>query len=146
MSMHVARRAPGTVLESGVVHSVVAFLPLLRAAPTKKIVVVNTAGADLGFIRAAAIADAAAYGMTKAAALIATTKWAVKLQDEGFMFVMRALISSATWAGEVLSKKGVSLTIQTPKESVSAQLEVVDSLKPFDNGLFLAYTGGEYRV
>ncbi len=49
-------------------------------------------------------------------------------------------------AGEVLSKKGVSLTLQTPKESVSAQLEVVDSLKPFDNGLFLAHTGGEYRV
>ena len=29
----------------------------------------------------------AAYGMTKAAALIAATKWAVKLQDEGFIVV-----------------------------------------------------------
>lgn len=28
-----------------------------------------------------------AYGMTKAAALIATTKWAVKLKDDGFVVI-----------------------------------------------------------
>ena len=71
----------------GVVHSISAFLPLLRAGSTKKVVVVSTAGADPGFVRKAGIADMAAYGMTKAAALVAATKWAVKLQGEGFVVV-----------------------------------------------------------
>lgn len=69
----------------GPVHSITAFLPLLRASPTKKIVVVSTGGADLAFIRAVEIASMSAYGMTKAAALIATTKFALKLKDEGFI-------------------------------------------------------------
>ena len=33
------------------------------------------------------MADLCAYGMTKAAALIATTKFALKLKDEGFVVV-----------------------------------------------------------
>ncbi len=33
------------------------------------------------------IADTAGYAMSKAAALMATTKWAVKLKDEGFIVV-----------------------------------------------------------
>ena len=33
------------------------------------------------------MADMAAYGMTKAAAIIATTKFALKLKDEGFVVV-----------------------------------------------------------
>ena len=69
------------------IHSITAFLPLLRAGSTKKIVVVSTAGADPGFVRKVADASAAAYGITKAAALMAATKWAVKLQDEGFIVV-----------------------------------------------------------
>ena len=35
----------------------------------------------------AGISDMSAYHMTKAAALIATTKWALKLRDEGFVVV-----------------------------------------------------------
>ena len=69
------------------IHSITAFLPLLRAGSTKKIVVVSTAGADPGFVRKVADASAAAYGITKAAALMAATKWAVKLQGEGFVVV-----------------------------------------------------------
>ncbi|TFK84095.1 NAD-P-binding protein [Polyporus arcularius HHB13444] len=147
----------------GVIHSISAFLSLLRAAPTKKIVVISTAGADPTFVRKAGIANMSAYGMTKAAALIATTKYAVKLQDEGFIVVsmspglvdttgtigekgdpeMRTLILGAA---EVFKKKGVSLGAETPEQSVSAQLKLVDGLKPSDNGLFLAHTGGEYRA
>ena len=84
------------------IHSITAFLPLLRAGSTKKIVVVSTAGADPGFVRKAAIADMAAYGMTKAAALIAATKWAVKLQDEGFIVVSVSpgLVDTAGTMGE----------------------------------------------
>ena len=38
---------------------------------------------------------------------------------------------------------GATRCTQTPEESVYAQLKVVDGLKPSDNGLFLAHTGGE---
>ena len=73
----------------GVVHSVTAFLPLLRAssATLKKIAVVGTAGADPKSVRMAGIADMAAYGTTKAAALMITTKLALKLKDENFVVI-----------------------------------------------------------
>ena len=73
----------------GVIHSISAFLPLLRtsSAPLKKIVVVGTAGADPTFVYGTQIANMSSYGMTKAAALIATVKWAIKLKDEGFAVI-----------------------------------------------------------
>ena len=36
------------------------------------------------------------------------------------------------------------LDVQTPEESVSAQLKVVEGLTPADNGKFFSHTGGEY--
>ena len=42
-----------------------------------------------------------------------------------------------------LVAKGAARGMQTPEESVTAQLKVIDGLKPSDNGLFLAHTGGE---
>ena len=71
------------------VHSIAAFLPLLRAsrAPLKKVVVISTGGADAATVRTARIAHMAAYQVTKAAALMAATKWALKLKGEGFIVV-----------------------------------------------------------
>ena len=71
----------------GVVHGVSAFLPLLRARPTKKIIVIGAAGADLKCIRSGGMADLVAYSMTKAAAHVAATKWALHLKDEGFVVI-----------------------------------------------------------
>ncbi|KAI1782153.1 hypothetical protein LXA43DRAFT_1149857, partial [Ganoderma leucocontextum] len=45
----------------GPVHSITAFLPLLRASSTKKIVVISSGGADPKFIRAIEIANMSAY-------------------------------------------------------------------------------------
>ncbi|KAI0776589.1 hypothetical protein BD413DRAFT_610210 [Trametes elegans] len=64
----------------GVVHSISAFLPLLRAAPTKRIIVIGSGGGDPKFVYDAEIA-------TMGAAIVLTTKWAVKLKDEGFVVV-----------------------------------------------------------
>ncbi|TBU45175.1 NAD(P)-binding protein [Dichomitus squalens] len=71
----------------GPVHSIRAFLPLLRASSTKKIVVIGTAGALPEFARFIDVSGTAAYTMTKAAGLLATTKYAVQLKDEGFVVV-----------------------------------------------------------
>ena len=69
----------------GAIHTINAFIPLLRASSTKKIVTLSTGGADPAFVRAVEIANMSAYGMTKAALVMATTKFAVKLKDEGFI-------------------------------------------------------------
>ena len=64
-----------------------AFLPLLRAGNTKRVVVIGTGGVVPGFIRGVGMDNMAAYGMSKAAQLIAAVKWSVKLQPEGFTVV-----------------------------------------------------------
>lgn len=75
----------------GVIHAITAFLPLLRAsaAPIKKIVVLATPAGDLKWTRVIGIADeTAAYATTKASGAVATTKYALKLKDEGFAVVL----------------------------------------------------------
>ncbi|KAI1795383.1 NAD(P)-binding protein [Ganoderma leucocontextum] len=148
----------------GPVHSITAFLPLLRASSTKKIVVISSGGADPKFIRAVEIAHMSAYGMTKAAALIATTKFAVKLKDEGFIVcsLSPGLVDVSETIGESGSpqvreetapiaamwreKYGIAFEFMSPEASVSGQLKVIDGLKPSDNGLFLSHEGGEWAV
>lgn len=73
----------------GVIHAISAFLPLLRAstATLKKIVVISTQGADPKFWRTVGGANAVSYSITKAATWVATTKYAIKLKDEGFVVV-----------------------------------------------------------
>lgn len=69
------------------IHSISAFLPLLRAGSAKKIVVISTGGAVPQLVLQADIANMCAYGATKAAAALATTKWALQLKGEGFVVV-----------------------------------------------------------
>ena len=71
----------------GPVHSITAFLPLLRASETKKIIVIGSHGGDPKTILSMRLANLCAYGMTKAAAVVATTKFALQLKDEGFTVV-----------------------------------------------------------
>ncbi|RDX43158.1 NAD(P)-binding protein [Lentinus brumalis] len=141
----------------GVIHSIAAFLPLLRAGPTKKIVVISTAGADPKTVRASGFAGGPGYAVSKAAGLLATIKWALKLQDEGFVVVAvnPGLVDSSGTSGEYsacqplptfFKKTGVRLEPETPEQSVAAQLKLIDGLKPSDNGLFLEHTGGEYGL
>ncbi len=72
------------------VHGITAFLPLLRAGPTKKIAVLGTDGAIPNTVYALGLPDLSAYSMSKAAAMLATAKWALQLKDEGFTVVTLA--------------------------------------------------------
>ena len=71
----------------GFIHSMQAFLPLLRAGSTKRVIVIGTAGSLPLFIRNVGMSNMVAYSMTKAAQHIAAVKWSVKLQPEGFTIV-----------------------------------------------------------
>ncbi|KAM5539607.1 hypothetical protein V8D89_006716 [Ganoderma adspersum] len=143
----------------GPVHSITAFLPLLRASNTRKIVVIGSGGGDIKTILALGIANTCAYAMSKAAAAIAATKFALQLKDESFVTVTLdpgivdiSATSPDNTTGEALQafrtsmrEPGVQLAIQTPEESVTAQLKVIDGLLPSHNGLYLSHMGGEYR-
>ncbi|KAM5539646.1 hypothetical protein V8D89_006755 [Ganoderma adspersum] len=146
----------------GPIHAITAFLPLLRGSSSRKIVVLSAGAAEQKFNLALEHPHMAAYSMSKAAALIATTKFAVKLKDEGFIVVSlnpglvdvsgtngasgnakdREAITALTtrWTGEF----GAAFVVMSPEESVSAQLKVIDGLKPSDSGLHLTRHGAEW--
>ncbi|KAL7278090.1 hypothetical protein ACG7TL_008060 [Trametes sanguinea] len=156
----------------GLIHALAAFLPLLRAspAPTKKIVVVSTTGADPRAVLAARATHMAAYAASKAAALMVATQWAVKLganteenENGAGRFVVASVCpgvvdTSGTMgpAGdpaahemvvrgvEEMNRKGFPVRLETPAESVRAQLQIIDALTPADNGVFLSHHGQRY--
>lgn len=68
----------------GIVHSINAFLPLLRKGGFKKILVMSSGAGDRELAWKARVATSAAYGTTKAAANMVMTKYAVLLESEGF--------------------------------------------------------------
>ncbi|KAI0742528.1 hypothetical protein C8Q80DRAFT_1328916 [Daedaleopsis nitida] len=140
----------------GVVHAMCAFLPLLRAspAPHRKIVVINSPAGDPAFVRAIDGAGMAAYGLTKAAALLAAAKYAAKLKGERFAVVSLApgCVDTSETSGfdaadhaqvraglqhpvDYFAKKGYSMPLISPTESAEAQ-----------NGAFLNLTGEEWKA
>ncbi|KAI8993815.1 NAD-P-binding protein [Trametes punicea] len=134
----------------GVVHSIMAFLPLLRAGSTKKIVVIGTSGADARNVLTGGYGHTVAYATTKAGGLMVATQWAVKLRKEGFTVVSicpgvvdtsDTMGESCPVAREIVLKKveffrarSRDYPLQTPKESVGKQLPIIDGLTPSDSG------------
>ena len=139
----------------GVIHSIHAFLPLLRGSHTKRIVVIASEGSQADFVFKSGLANMAAYGMSKAASLIAVTKWAVKLAPEGFTVVnvapgmvntketFNAPMDPAERAAlegimEDFQNKGRPVRMITPSQSVEMQLRAIDGLTTEHNGKFLS--------
>lgn len=71
----------------GVIHSVNAFLPLLRKGPTKKIIIMSTQGSKPDIVFKLCIPTMAAYGTTKAALEMVMVKYAALLEKENFTVV-----------------------------------------------------------
>ena len=141
----------------GVIHSIQAFLPLLRASPTKKIAVIGTPGGISEVVREANVGNMVAYGMTKAAAHLATTKWALLLAPEGFIVVTVSpgLVNTSGTMGEggeadrlerlrkaeeEFEKMGMPVKLMSTKEAVELQLGAIDALTKEQNGAFLEPT------
>lgn len=55
--------------------------------------------------------------------------------------VARAIVLQAA---EAVKSVGPFVELETPAQSASLQLRIIDQLKPTDNGHFLAHTGGEW--
>ncbi|CDO69945.1 hypothetical protein BN946_scf184836.g19 [Trametes cinnabarina] len=139
----------------GVVHSIAAFLPLLRRGTDKKIVVLNTEGASVSLTLRSRVADVAAYCTTKSAAAMVAAKYAAALGKEGFVVVSMApgvVDTSSTSADETaaesfkqvmvrMAEAGFHPELLTPAQSVEKQLTVINGLGQEMNGAFLSYTG-----
>ncbi|KAH9916582.1 NAD-P-binding protein [Epithele typhae] len=144
----------------GFIHAVQALLPLLRASTSasgKRIVALGSAAADPHFIWNTKGAGAVAYSMTKAAQLLAQTKWALELAGDGFIVVSLSpgVVDTADtfegegeWAagrGNNVDSGYADLKTQKLDEGVALQIKVIDGLSAKDNGKFLAHTGEDYK-
>ncbi|KAI0675781.1 NAD-P-binding protein [Trametes maxima] len=142
----------------GTVHSITAFLPLLRAGTTKKIVVIASGAGLPQMVYGSGIGNMVQYGTTKAAQILITTKWALTLKDEGFVVVslnpghvstaetniappdpaVRVMVQKVV---EEMRARGLKYETQTAEASVKLQLQVIGGLKESDNGAFYEHTG-----
>ncbi|KAI0776591.1 NAD-P-binding protein [Trametes elegans] len=138
----------------GVVHSVSAFLPLLRQGVKKEIVVISTAGASPALTVQHNSTGVVAYSTTKAAAVMVAAKYAVSLKPEGFtvISVHPGVVDTSETATEAHSFSfqsvvdgliaiGVKAELLTPTQSVQAQLKIIDGLTTAQNGAFVSYAG-----
>ncbi|PCH37037.1 NAD(P)-binding protein [Wolfiporia cocos MD-104 SS10] len=137
----------------GVIHTVNAFLPLLRAGTARKIIVVSTGGGERDIVWRTRLGDMGAYGVSKAGTNMVATKYAVQLEQEGFTVVATSpgLVDvSATATRELdefsatkLAKivDGIKNALPDykalmPQESVQSLLNVVAEVGPADTGTF----------
>ncbi|KAF9816969.1 hypothetical protein IEO21_03734 [Rhodonia placenta] len=144
----------------GVVHSVNAFLPLLRKGSAKKIVVIGTSMGHLDFTWKLRIETGVAYGASKAAADLIVTKYAALLEDESFIVtgLLPGLVDTSATAIDApdeetiktLGRRMEKLKKANPnfdatpmklEAGVHQLLEAIQSLTPADNGT-LKFAGG----
>ena len=90
---------------AGVAHTTNAFLPLLRAGPTKKVITLSTGLADPDFVRGAKFALNPRYAVSKGALNVLVAEYAAALAGEGFVFlaISPGLVNTAEKPRECLS-------------------------------------------
>jgi len=71
----------------GVIHTVNAFLPLLRAGETKKCIIISSTMGSPKFVGGTGIVFAPGYSMSKAALNLACAKYAAQYKSEGIIFL-----------------------------------------------------------
>jgi len=143
----------------GVIHTINAFLPLIRRGTTKKVITLSTGLADPEFTLASGFAVAAPYSISKAALNLAVVKYAAAYQSEGVVFLsispglvntaqkpptpeeleeFKAMLASfkkaaPDWNGQPL----------TPEESVKLMLGVFEGITIKDSGAFISQYGNK---
>ncbi|OBZ71368.1 hypothetical protein A0H81_08762 [Grifola frondosa] len=143
----------------GIIHTINAFLPLLRKGTTKKIVVIGAGGGDPDFVWKARHGYMAAIGPSQGASAVVAAKYAVMLEDEGFTVVSLCpgIVDTINTRGHdvaalenALAKftaramkvnPGANFAMQTPEESVRKQLKVMNAVTQNDAGGLLSHRG-----
>jgi NAD(P)-dependent dehydrogenase (short-subunit alcohol dehydrogenase family) len=84
----------------GVVHTINAFLPLLREGAAKKVVTLSSGMGDTDLVLTSGIPNQAPYAISKAAVNMVVAKYAAEYKAEGFVFlaISPGLVDTATKA------------------------------------------------
>ncbi|KAJ6601251.1 hypothetical protein DFH09DRAFT_559276 [Mycena vulgaris] len=143
----------------GVVHTINAFLPLLRNGTVKKVVSLSTGLADLELTLLAEVASGeTSYAISKAALNMVVAKYAAQYKAEGFTFLALSpgLVNtsiSAPTPGELEEMKVLGKGIAkiapdfkgpiTPADSVRMQLDVINRFTVEDTGAFVSHFGNK---
>ncbi|TFY83963.1 hypothetical protein EWM64_g65 [Hericium alpestre] len=143
----------------GVVHTINAFLPLIKKSAIKKVVVISTGVGDTDLTLRTEYATSGPYCVSKAAVNMVVAKYAAECKPEGgpiFLALSPGLVNTQTapptpkqleeFAAMVASFKKYNPNWErplTPKESVDAMLAVIHNLKPEQSGSFLSHKGNQ---
>ncbi|KAH9946746.1 hypothetical protein B0H21DRAFT_742225 [Amylocystis lapponica] len=143
----------------GVVHTINAFLPLVRAGTVKTVVSLSTGIADTDFVRAAGHALSAPYCISKAALNMVVAKYAARFKDEGVVFLALSpgLVNTSTKPPTPEQLEGIIGMVAgfkraapawdgkpiTPEQSVTEMLNVIGKLTIEDSGAFVSHHGNK---
>ncbi|KAI0317444.1 NAD-P-binding protein [Amylostereum chailletii] len=143
----------------GVMYTINAFLPLLRAGSTKKIIALSSPGGDVEFIRKTDIKFMVAYAASKAALNMIVLKYAIQLREEGFIctaIIPTIVNSAAPIVGSNELPPGFQESVDLiksvypdwtpvvlrPEECAEICLGTISKLEAKDNGAFVSAKGG----
>ncbi|OBZ79633.1 Delta(3,5)-Delta(2,4)-dienoyl-CoA isomerase, mitochondrial [Grifola frondosa] len=143
----------------GVIHTIDAFLPLLRKGATKKIVVIGSASGNPNCVWKARSSNFGAYSASNGASAVVVAKYAVLLEGEGFTVVSLSpglvnsggandgaeagppVATSAERIAEVNPGVQSGIVMQTTEGSVRMQLKVIDAVTQDHAGGILSHRG-----
>ncbi|KAH9895818.1 NAD(P)-binding protein [Cubamyces lactineus] len=143
----------------GVVHTVNAFLPLLRKGTAKKVITLSTGLAALDVTLGTGFAVHVPYSVSKAALNQAVAKYAAELRDEGFVFlaispgVVDTVPKPLTPVEEEFFKSMVPKFQKyaphwdgqplSPETFVGLMLGIIDKVTLKDTGAFISHWGNQ---
>ncbi|KAI0690633.1 short-chain dehydrogenases/reductase [Cytidiella melzeri] len=152
-----------TVNVIGVIKTINAFLPLIRATAaasgTPKVITLNTGVSDVDWIFRGEILFGGPYAISKTALLMAIAKYAAKYTKENIIFfsISPGLVNTTTKAPTPEELEGFVAIIKnfqasypnwdgkplTPEESVSSMLKVFKGLTIKDANGFVSHKGNK---
>ncbi|KZP11088.1 NAD(P)-binding protein [Athelia psychrophila] len=142
----------------GVVHTINAFLPLLRKGSAKKVITISSGMGDVDFTLRSGIPNSAPYAISKTAVNMVVAKYAAQYKAEGFVFVAVSpgLVDTATKEPTPEEVEGYQKMLAffrtfkpdyqgaiTPEQSVLLMLGLIDKWTVEDTGAFLSHHGNK---
>ncbi|KAF2730489.1 NAD(P)-binding protein [Polyplosphaeria fusca] len=149
---------------AGVLYTINAFLPLVRAGNVKKVVVLGSGLGDYDSTFKWDIEFGVPYSMSKAAVNLLIAKYGAELKGEGFTFLSLSPGMVMTRAEDVNNRELLPSYVQqavnvltakfqkgypdfkgpiSPAESVDMCLKVIDQVTPKESGAFLSHHGNK---
>jgi len=144
----------------GVVHTINAFLPLLRRGTAKKVITISSGMGDAELVLKSGLSNQAPYAISKAALNMVVAKYAAEYKAEGFVFlaISPGLVDTSTKAPTPEEMKEYQEMLAffriitpsfegpiTPEKSVSMVIEVIDKWVVEDTGAFVSHYGNNHQ-